>query len=187
MCPATALLAAKVEEVSIAVPDISAATMLSEAGMVDVLRERQSLKKECVADGLHVRWIVFKAAGPVINEPLANGPVDVTSLDDLPALVGEANGLDTRLLSATARDIQQYLALVPGLSLKALKSKPVGLFRGTVAQLWFDAQGAAAGLKESGYKRATSISVPAMLGWPPPARRHLNRRRVGRPAKQRLG
>ncbi|WPO99699.1 ABC transporter substrate-binding protein [Pseudomonas sp. HR96] len=150
-----AALADNVHEIRIAVPDISAGTTPSGAGIVDVLRDRQSLEKEFAADGIQVRWNFFKGAGPAINEALANGQVDFAYLGDLPAIVGKANGLDTRLLSATARDVKEYLAVVPGSgidSLESLKGKRVGLFRGTATQLSFDAAVASRGLKESDYK-----------------------------------
>lgn len=152
---AAALADSPVHEIRIAVPDISAGTTPSGAGIVDVLRDRQSLEKEFAADGIQVHWNFFKGAGPAINEALANGQVDFAYLGDLPAIVGKANGLDTRLLSATARDVKEYLAVVPGSgidSLESLKGKRVGLFRGTATQLSFDAAVASRGLKESDYK-----------------------------------
>jgi sulfonate transport system substrate-binding protein len=147
--------AQNIQEIRIAVPDISAGPTPSGAGIVDVLRDRKALENEFEADGIHIRWDFFKGAGPAINEALANGQVDFAYLGDLPAIVGKAGGLDTRLLSATARDVKQYLAVVPGSginSLEALKGKRVGIFRGTATQLSFDAALASRGLKESDFK-----------------------------------
>ncbi|GLK87672.1 ABC transporter substrate-binding protein [Pseudomonas turukhanskensis] len=152
---ASGVLAADLKQIRIAVPDISAGKTPSGAGVVDVLRDRQDLEKEFAADGIEVQWTFFKGAGPAVNEALANGQVDFAYLGDLPAIVGKANGLDTRLLSATARDVKQYLGVLPGsgiTSLETLKGKRVAIFRGTATQLSFDAALASKGLTERDFK-----------------------------------
>jgi sulfonate transport system substrate-binding protein len=150
-----AVMADAVKEIRIAVPDISAGPTPSGAGIVDVLRDRQALEKEFEKDGIKVRWDFFKGAGPAINEALANNQEDFAYLGDLPAIIGKAGGLDTRLLSATARDVKLYLAVQPGsgiTTLEALKGKRVAIFRGTATQLSFASALAHQGLKESDYK-----------------------------------
>jgi sulfonate transport system substrate-binding protein len=152
---ASGVLAGDLKQIRIAVPDISAGKTPSGAGVVDVLRDRQDLEKEFAADGIEVQWTFFKGAGPAVNEALANGQVDFAYLGDLPAIVGKANGLDTRLLSATARDVKQYLGVLPGsgiTSLETLKGKRVAIFRGTATQLSFDAALASKGLTERDFK-----------------------------------
>jgi sulfonate transport system substrate-binding protein len=152
---ASGVLAGDLKEIRIAVPDISAGKTPSGAGVVDVLRDRQDFEKEFAADGIEVKWTFFKGAGPAVNEALANGQVDFAYLGDLPAIVGKANGLDTRLLSATARDVRQYLGVLPGsgiTSLETLKGKRVAIFRGTATQLSFDAALASKGLAERDFK-----------------------------------
>ncbi|MDG9928341.1 MULTISPECIES: ABC transporter substrate-binding protein [Pseudomonas] len=141
----------RVEEIRIAVPDVSAGSQPSGGGVVDVLRAQEIFEQEFAADGIKVQWSFFKGAGPVINEALANGQVDFAYLGDLAAIIGKANGLDTRLLSATARDIKHYLGVVPGSgihTLADLKGKRVGIFRGTASQLSLDAALASQGLSE---------------------------------------
>jgi sulfonate transport system substrate-binding protein len=149
------VLADTVKEIRIAVPDISAGPTPSGAGIVDVLRDRQTLEKEFEKDGIKIRWDFFKGAGPAINEALANGQEDFAYLGDFPAIIGKSSGLDTRLLSAVARDVKLYLAVQPGsgiTSLEALKGKRVAIFRGTATQLSFASALAHQGLKESDYK-----------------------------------
>lgn len=139
----------------IAVPDLSAGSEHSGGGVVDVLRSRQILEQEFTADGIRVEWLFFKGAGPVINEALANGQVDFAYLGDLAAIIGKASGLDTRLLSATARDVKSYLGVVPGSGIKTLedlKGKRVAVFRGTANQLSFANALASRGLSERDYK-----------------------------------
>jgi sulfonate transport system substrate-binding protein len=143
--------AERVEEIRIAVPDVSAGSQPSGGGVVDVLRAQEIFEQEFAADGIKVQWSFFKGAGPVINEALANGQVDFAYLGDLAAIIGKAGGLDTRLLSATARDIKHYLGVVPGSGIRTLadlKGKRVGIFRGTASQLSLDAALASQGLSE---------------------------------------
>lgn len=143
------------KEIRIAVPDLSAGAQPSGGGVVDVLRQQQLLEQAFSKDGIEVQWHFFKGAGPVINEALANGQVDFAYLGDLGAIVGKANGLDTRLLSATVRDTHLYLGVTPesGITtLQELKGKRVGLFRGTAVQLSFNAALASQGLKERDFQ-----------------------------------
>jgi len=147
--------AAEVKEIRIAVPDLSAGTEHSGGGVVDVLRSRQIFEKAFADQGIKVQWNFFKGAGPVINEAFANGQVDFAYLGDLAAIIGKSNGLDTRLLSATARGVKQYLGVVPGSGIKTLqdlKGKRVAVFRGTASQLSFDAALASQGLSEKDFK-----------------------------------
>jgi sulfonate transport system substrate-binding protein len=146
---------AAVTEIRIAVPDIGAGTNNSGGGVVDVLRQRQIIEKEFAADGIKIQWTFFKGAGPVINEAFANKQVDLAYLGDLAAIIGKSNGLDTRLLSAVARNIKYYLAVQPGSPIKNLvdlKGKRVGIFKGTANQLSFDAALASQGLTERDYQ-----------------------------------
>ncbi|MEN0108984.1 MAG: ABC transporter substrate-binding protein [Pseudomonas sp.] len=142
-------------EIRIAVPDLSAVATHSGGGLVDVVRDQQLFEQALAADGIKIRWDFFKGAGPAINEAFANGQVDLAYLGDLAAIVGKSNGLDTRLLSATARDVKLYLGVVPGSGVKSLadlKGKRVGIFRGTAAQLSFDAALVSQGLTEKDFK-----------------------------------
>ncbi|MCO8161292.1 ABC transporter substrate-binding protein [Pseudomonas sp. 21LCFQ010] len=154
-CAAGIVNAAELKEIRIAVPDLSAGPQKSGTGVTDVLRSQQLLEQAFAADGIKVQWNFFKGAGPAINEALANGQVDVAYLGDLAAIIGKANGLDTRLLSATGRGIKQYLAVAPDSGIKTLadlKGKRVAIFRGTAYQLSFAAALASQGLKEKDLK-----------------------------------
>ncbi|WP_327438750.1 ABC transporter substrate-binding protein [Pseudomonas donghuensis] len=147
--------AAEVKQIRIAVPDLSAGSQHSGGGVTDVLRDQQLLEKAFAADGISIQWNYFKGAGPVINEAFANGQVDFAYLGDLAAIIGKANGLDTRLLAATGRGIKHYLGVAPGSNIKTLqdlKGKRVAVFRGTATQLSFDAALASQGLSEKDLK-----------------------------------
>jgi sulfonate transport system substrate-binding protein len=143
------------KEIRIAVPDLSAGTQHSGGGVVDVLRDQQIFEKAFADQGIKIQWSFFKGAGPVINEAFANGQVDLAYLGDLAAIIGKSNGLDTRLLSASARGVKHYLGVVPGSGIKTLqdlKGKRVAIFRGTASQLSFDAALASQGLSEKDVK-----------------------------------
>ena len=147
--------AADLKEIRIAVPDLSAGSQHSGGGITDVLREQQIFEKAFADQGIKIQWNYFKGAGPVINEAFANGQVDLAYLGDLAAIIGRSNGLETRLLSATARDIKQYLGVVSGSGIKTLqdlKGKRVAVFRGTASQLSFDSALASQGLSEKDLK-----------------------------------
>jgi len=145
----------ELKEIRIAVPDLSAGNQHSGGGIVDVLRDQQIFEKAFADQGIKIQWSFFKGAGPVINEAFANGQVDLAYLGDLAAIIGKSNGLDTRLLSASARGVKQYLGVVPGSGIKTLqdlKGKRVAIFRGTATQLSFDAALASVGLSEKDVK-----------------------------------
>jgi sulfonate transport system substrate-binding protein len=145
----------ELKEIRIAVPDLSAGTQHSGTGVVDVLRSQQIYEKAFADQGIKIQWNFFKGAGPVINEAFANGQVDLAYLGDLAAIIGKSNGLDTRLLSASARGMKHYLGVVPGSGIKTLqdlKGKRVAIFRGTASQLSFDAALASQGLSERDLK-----------------------------------
>jgi sulfonate transport system substrate-binding protein len=147
--------AAELKEIRIAVPDLSAGTQHSAGGVVDVLRDQQIYEKAFADQGIKIQWNFFKGAGPVINEAFANGQVDLAYLGDLAAIIGKSNGLDTRVLSASARGVKHYLGVVPGSGIKTLqdlKGKRVAIFRGTASQLSFDAALASQGLSEKDLK-----------------------------------
>jgi sulfonate transport system substrate-binding protein len=127
--------------IRIAVPDISAGPKPAGSGVVDVLYTRHQLEDEFKKDGVEVRWIFLKGAGPAVNEALANHQVDLAFLGDLAGIIGRANGLDTRLIAALTRNSNAYLGVASGLgvhTLQDLKGKQIAIWRGTAVQLSFD-------------------------------------------------
>ncbi|WP_323120203.1 ABC transporter substrate-binding protein [Burkholderia alba] len=141
--------------IRIAVPDVSAGPKPAGGGIVDVLYVNKLLEKAFANQGVEVRWTHFKGAGPAINEAFANRQVDLAFLGDLAAVIGRANGLDTRLVVALARDVNGFLAVTPGsgvTDLRTLKGKQVGVFRGTALQLSFDSVLQSEGLSERDFR-----------------------------------
>ena len=92
------------------------------------------IEKEFQKDGIKIQWNNFKGAGPAINESFANGLVDITWIGDLPALIGKASRLDTKLIAFAGTDDNAYLVVPPGSTAKSfadLKGKRIGFFKGT--------------------------------------------------------
>jgi sulfonate transport system substrate-binding protein len=96
------------------------------------------LEKEFAPDGIRIEWTFFKGAGPAVNEALANHQLDLTSLGDLPAIVGRAAGLRTRLILSTGTHGSLYLAVPaasPAHRLEDVIGKQLAVHVGTAAQL----------------------------------------------------
>jgi ABC-type nitrate/sulfonate/bicarbonate transport systems, periplasmic components len=120
-------------------------------------------EEEFKKDGIRIEWNNFKGAGPAVNEALANNLLDITWEGDLPALIGKAGGLNTRLLLASGY-INGNL-VVPTNSqaqtLSDLKGKKISLFKGTATQLIAAKVYESNGLKESDFR---TISMDGNTG-----------------------
>lgn len=141
--------------IQIAAPDISAGPAVSGGPVVDVLHSRHLLEDAFAADGIKVQWHFFKGAGPLINEAMSNGQLDVAFMGDLASIVGRASGLQTRLLMGTGRATNGYLGVVRGSGIQRiedLKGKRVGVLRGTADHLALIEVLASAGLTERDVK-----------------------------------
>jgi sulfonate transport system substrate-binding protein len=94
--------------------------------------------EEFKKDGTQVEFTFFKGAGPAVNEALTNKQLDFASQGDLPAIVGKAAGLKTRLIFANNIRNTIYLAVAPDSPIKSvddLRGKRVSFFKGTNSQL----------------------------------------------------
>lgn len=92
------------------------------------------------AEGIRVEWNNFKGAGPALNEAVANGLIDVFWEGELPAIVGKAGGLPTRVVLADNRRIAYGVAVPadsPAQTIDDLKGKKFAVFKGTANQLGF--------------------------------------------------
>ncbi|MHB0766137.1 ABC transporter substrate-binding protein [Stutzerimonas sp. NM35] len=106
----------------------------SNGGVAGLADQRKAIQAELEGQGIEVQWHYFKGAGPAVNEALANKQLDFATQGDLPAVVGKAGGLDTRLITADSLLSSTYLVVPsdsPAKSLEDLKGKKVALFKGT--------------------------------------------------------
>ncbi|MBV2132348.1 ABC transporter substrate-binding protein [Pseudomonas sp. MAP12] len=110
----------------------------ASSSVTSLAHQRQAIEKELEADGIKVEWTYFKGAGPAVNEALANKQLDFAWQGDLPAVIGKAGGLNTRLIAADGLLASNYLVVPadsPAKSLDDLKGKKVAQFKGTNLQL----------------------------------------------------
>jgi sulfonate transport system substrate-binding protein len=120
-----------------------------------VVRDRRLLEDAFKADGVRVEWLFFKGAGPAVNEALSNKQLDFAYQGDLPAVVGRANGLKTRIVLSNGKLSNVYVVVPQDSALKSvndLKDQRVAIFRGTNAQTVADNILAAHGLSERDLK-----------------------------------
>lgn len=137
--------------IRIGTPDQSVGpTPSGGVGITTLLDARKLLQQEFEKDGITVQWTYFKGAGPAVNEAFANKQLDFAYLGDLAAIIGRANGLQTRFL-VPLRGTNSFLAVAPdsGITrLEDLKGKRLTVFKGTAYQLSLDRALARAGLTE---------------------------------------
>lgn len=101
--------------------------------------------------GVEIRWFFFAGAGPAVNEALANNQLDFALQGDLPAVIGRANGLRTKLILANGVNNPIYLAVPPDSTIRGpadLRGKRVAWHRGTNLHLSIAKVLAAYGLTE---------------------------------------
>ncbi len=110
----------------------------ASSSVTSLAHQRQAIERELEADGIKVEWTYFKGAGPAVNEALANKQLDFAWQGDLPAVIGKAGGLNTKLIAADGLLASNYLVVPadsPAKTLDDLKGKKVAQFKGTNLQL----------------------------------------------------
>lgn len=133
-------------------------------GTVAIAHLHGAIEKELAAEGIKVEWQFLKGAGPAVNEALANGQLDFAVIGDLPAVMGRAGGLKTRLLLTQMARTNTYVAVpLPGAvrsgegkppvtSIADLKGRTVANFKGTNTHLAANRILASEGLSERDLK-----------------------------------
>lgn len=161
--PGLALAADPPKVIRIGAPEQGAAgKSFAGASAFGLIHANKALEAEFAKDGIEVQWSLFKGAGPAVNEGLATGQLDLVFLGDLAGVIGRANGLKTRLVAASGRGANSYLAVPLGSDIKDfkdLKGKRVAVLRGTAYQLPFDRLLREAGLTEKDV-RFTNLDWP---------------------------
>jgi len=125
------------------------------ANPLAVVKANNWLEEEFAKDGIKVEWTFFRAAGPAVNEALSAKQLDFVFLGDLASVIGKSRGLPTRLIVATGRGSNSYLAAAPGSGVRSfadLKGRKVAVLKGTAYQRPFDRLLQDAGLSEKDLK-----------------------------------
>ena len=104
-----------------------------------VAKQKKWLEEELAAAGLGattVKWQSF-SAGPMMNEAIAAGQLDIIFTGDFPAILGKATGFDIRLIGISSSGYKSQAGVVLAnstiTSVKDLKGKKVATFKGTTA------------------------------------------------------
>ena len=113
------------------------------------------LERDLAQERVEIRWFFFAGAGPAVNEALANNQLDLALQGDLPAVIGRANGLRTKLILANGVNNPVYLAVPPDSDIQGpgdLRGRTVAWHRGTNLHLSIAKVLAANGLTERGLR-----------------------------------
>ena len=132
-----------------------------------VAKQKKWLEEELAAAGAGattVKWQSF-SAGPMMNEAIAAGQLDVIFTGDFPAILGKATGFDVRVIGISSSGYRSQAGVVLSnariASVKALKGKKVATFKGTTAHHLL-----VLALKEAGLKPAdielVNLALPDM-------------------------
>ncbi len=104
-----------------------------------VAKQKKWLDEELAIAGqtaTTVKWQSF-SAGPMMNEAIAGGQLDVIFTGDFPAILGKAAGFDIRLIGISSSGFLSQAGVVltgsPITLVKELKGKKVATFKGTTA------------------------------------------------------
>lgn len=132
-----------------------------------VAKQKKWLDEELVAAGettTTVKWQSF-SAGPMMNEAIAGGQLDVIFTGDFPAILGKATGFDVRLIGISSSGFRSQAGVVltgsPITSVKDLKGKKVATFKGTTAHHLLVLALKEAGLKPSDVE-LVNLTLPDM-------------------------
>ena len=119
------------KEVNVGYVDVTGSGVLTD--VTGLARDLGYFEEEFGKIGVKLNLIPMTGAGPAINEALASGSLDIGSLGDVPAVLGKASGVDTKIISAS--DLSGGASLIAGpntpyKSIKDLKGKSIATQRG---------------------------------------------------------
>lgn len=104
-----------------------------------VAKQKNWVEEELATAGVSdatVKWQSF-SAGPMMNEAIASGQLDVIFTGDFPAILGKANGFKIRLIGVSSSGYLSQAGVVAAKatiqSVKDLKGRKVATFKGTTA------------------------------------------------------
>jgi len=126
-------------------------------GMAAIVEEQGWLKEELKKQGVTLTWVPVTAqsVGVTINEGFANKSIDFAGYGDLPSIILNSGGIETRLVVPGGRGNNVYLVVPPNSTAKTLadlKGKRIALHRGRPWEIAFARYVAASGFKFSDFK-----------------------------------
>lgn len=105
-------------------------------GLAHVVSEQGWLEQQLNAHGIKLEWFAtaHSATGPMINEGFANGSIDFAGYGDLPSVILNARGVQTRLVMPHGLGSGEGFLVVPkdspARSITDLKGKRLAIHRG---------------------------------------------------------
>lgn len=143
--------------VRIAVVAFPYGNKVAYSGVPGILDQEGWLEADLKARGVRLEWVPVSPqnVASTVNEAFANGSIDFADYGDLPSIILNAGGVETRLLAPGGRGSNVYL-VVPAnstaTSIADLKGKRIALHRGRPWEITFARLAAAHGLKLSDFK-----------------------------------
>jgi sulfonate transport system substrate-binding protein len=147
----------KVEVVRIASVAYPGAGKTAFIGSTAIISNQGGLEKELQKLGIRLEWVPIpvQSVGATTNEAFANHSIEFAQYGDLPAVILNGNGVETRVVVPGGSGSNVYIVVPPGSSAKTihdLKGKRVALHRGRPWEIPFSRLLEANGLKLSDFK-----------------------------------
>lgn len=126
-------------------------------GTAAIVEEQGWLKEELKKQGVTLTWVPVTAqsVGVTINEGFANKSIDFAGYGDLPSIILNSGGIETRIVVPGGRGNNVYLVVPPNSTAKTLadlKGKRIALHRGRPWEIAFARYVASSGFKFSDFK-----------------------------------
>jgi len=126
-------------------------------GSAGVIEKQGWLKSELEKQNVKLVWVPVTAqsVGVTINEGFANHSIDFAGYGDLPSIILNAGGIETRIIVPGGRGNNVYLVVAPNSTAKSildLKGKRIAIHRGRPWEITFARLVEANGLKLSDFK-----------------------------------
>ena len=154
---AEGLAAAQPKEVRIATVAYSNGGKVGYNGSAGIIEKEGWLRSELAKRGIALVWVPVAAqsVGATINEAFAGHSIDFAGYGDLPSIILNAGGVETKIIVPGGRGNNVYLVVPPGSSAKSiedLKGKRIALHRGRPWEITFARLAATHGLKLTDFK-----------------------------------
>lgn len=151
--------AAELREVRIATVAYANTSKVGYNGSAGVIDQEGWLKNELQKRGIKLTWVPVAAqsVGATVNEAFANHRIDFAGYGDLPSIILNAGGVETRIIVPGGAGSNVYLVVPAGSPVKSvaeLKGKRIALHRGRPWEITFARLAATHGLKLSDFKIA---------------------------------
>lgn len=128
-------------------------------GSAGIIEKQGWLKSELQKRGIKLTWVPVAAqsVGATVNEGFANHSIDFAGYGDLPSIILNAGGVETRIIVPGGRGNNVYLVVPLNSSARSiadLKGKRIALHRGRPWEITFARLAAANGLNLTDFKIA---------------------------------